>query len=138
MIASTTFIPGEATSLTAGGNQVDIPANFLDNPATFELLEGSADFFVAQAAARKIVTAFAFRVTDTTTGQRIAPFNKPVQWRFTAPQITAESAVFDTSPANPPAVTPNGVSPGVVEGQNHQSPLCDGWCRLAGPQPSNS
>ena len=66
-------------------------------------------------ANRPIVAAWAFRVTDPATGQRVGRFDKPVQWSVTDPRIGEGSAVYNTSAANPPVVTDNA-TPGTVTG----------------------
>jgi hypothetical protein len=121
--ATVEFTPGQATTVQAGPQQVDIPADFLDVPARFEFLEGDAAAFAPVSDGRAVVATFAFRVTNLQTGELVARFNKPVQWRITDGAIRAESAVFDTSPSTPPVVTPNSVSPGTVTGQTLAHPF---------------
>lgn len=121
--AQVEFTPGQAATLTAGGQRVEIPADALSVPARFELLEGDPTFFAPFVNGQQVVATFAFRVTNTATGERIAGFDVPVQWSITDPQIVAASAVFDTSPTNPPTVVPNGVSPGTVTGQTLAHPF---------------
>lgn len=102
---------------------MEIPADALSVPARFELLEGDPAFFAPYVGGQQVVATFAFRVTDLATGQRIATFTTPVQWSITDAAIGATSAVFDTSPTNPPTVVPNGVSPGTVTGQTLAHPF---------------
>src|SRR5690242_3161163 len=43
--ATVNFTPGQATSLTAGNQRVDLPADMLSKPVKFEFLEGDPSFF---------------------------------------------------------------------------------------------
>ena len=117
--ASVTFTPGQAATLTAGNQQVVLPADFISKTVTFELLTGDPNSFAPYLAAddkdKPIVVAWAFRVTDPATGQRVGRFDKPVQWSVTDSRIGADSAVYNTSAANPPVVTDNP-TPGTVTG----------------------
>jgi hypothetical protein len=117
--ASVMFTPGTAATLTAGNQTVVLPADFISKTVQFELLTGDPAFFKplleSDDQARPIVAAWAFRVTDPATGQRVARFDKPVQWSVTDPRIGEGSAVYNTSAANPPVVTDNSV-PGTVTG----------------------
>ncbi len=117
--ASVDFTPGTAATLTAGTQQVILPADFISKTVKFELLVGDASFFkpllAPDDAEHPIVAAWAFRVTDATTGARIGRFDKPVQWSVTDPRIGEGSAVYNTSAANPPVITDNSV-PGTVTG----------------------
>src|SRR5690349_23582767 len=117
--ASVTFTPGQAATLTAGNQQVVLPADFISKTVTFELLTGDPTFFQPLLAsddqARPIVAAWAFRVTDPATNQRVGRFDKPVQWSVTDARIGAGSTVYNTTAANPPVVTEN-TTPGTVTG----------------------
>lgn len=121
--AQVDFTPGQPAVLETERQRVEIPADALSVPARFELLEGDPAFFTPHVGGQQVVATFAFRVTDLATGQRIAAFTTPVQWSITDAEIGAASAVFDTSPANPPTVVPNGVSPGTVTGQTLAHPF---------------
>jgi hypothetical protein len=141
--ATANFTPGQATTVTAGDQKVDIPADFLSKPVKFELLEGDPSFFAQNLtgddAGKPMVTAFAFRVTDTSTGQLVGKFDKPVMWSITSGNITSESAVYNTSPANPPKITANP-SPGTVQGTTLSHPFGGagvGWI-VVGGAPSQS
>src|SRR5690349_6079452 len=73
--ASVMFTPGTAATLTAGTQQVVLPADFISKTVQFELLTGDASFFTplleSDDQARPILAAWAFRVTDPATGQRV-------------------------------------------------------------------
>src|SRR5437763_1073205 len=116
--ASATFTPGQAITLTAGTQSVQLPADFISKTVKFEFLEGSPSFFAPNLGAAQgmdIVATFAFRVTDPATGQLVGRFDKPVLWSITDPRITADSKVFNATPANPPTITANP-TPGTVQG----------------------
>jgi hypothetical protein len=139
--ASVTFTPGQAATLTAGNQQVVLPADFISKTVRFELLTGDPSFFQPLLASddqgRPILAAWAFRVTDVATNQRVGRFDKPVQWSVTDPRVAAGSSVYNTSPANPPAVTDNP-TPGTVTGTTFAHPFGGagvGWLAL-GPAPA--
>jgi|CXWL01.1.fsa_nt_gi hypothetical protein len=137
--ASADFTPGTATSVSAGGHTVKIPADFLSKPVTFELLTGDSATFAPYASGRQVVAAFAFRVTDKTTNTLVGAFDKPVAWSFSGPGVTTQSAVFDTSASTPPTVVPNGVSPGAVSGTSIAHPFkiaTVGWLVSNGTAPA--
>jgi hypothetical protein len=116
---SVTFTPGQAATLTAGTQQVVLPADFISKTVTFELLTGDASFFKPLLESddqnRPILAAWAFRVTDPATGQRVARFDKPVQWSVTDPRVADGTSVYNTRAANPPVVTEN-TTPGTISG----------------------
>lgn len=113
--ASADFTPGQATTVAAGTQRVDLPADFMGKPVKFEFLEGDPASFALDLApadqGKQLVAAFAFRVTDSSTGQLVGKFDKPVVYSITAPGITSDSEVYNTSPSNPPAVTDNPTAP---------------------------
>jgi hypothetical protein len=116
---SVTFTPGTAATITAGNQQVILPADFISKTVQFELLEGDPQFFAPLLAGddqgRPVLATFAFRVTDPATSQRVGRFDKPVQWSITDPSVTSASEVYNTSAANPPVVTKN-TTPGTISG----------------------
>lgn len=137
--ASVLFTPGQAATLTAGTQQVVLPADFISKTVKFELLTGDPNVFTPLLASddrsRPILAAFAFRVTDMATGQQIASFDKEVQWSVTDPRVAAGTDVYDTSAANPPKITENP-TPGTVSGTTFTHSFDgadDGWLAL-GPQ----
>ena len=139
--ATVMFTPGTAATLTAGTQQVILPADFLSKPVKFELLTGDPAFFQPLLAAddrsRPIVAVWAFRVTDVATNQLVGKFDKPVQWSVTDSRIGPDSAVYNTSAATPPVVTDNP-SPGTVTGTTLAHPFGGagvGWLAV-GPAPA--
>ena len=134
-----TFTPGQATALTAGSLRVAIPADLLTKSVKFELLMGDTAFFAPNPGAsqgKQLLAAFAFRVTDTSTGQLVGKFDKPVVFSITDPRITSDSEIYNTSPANPPNVTDNP-SPSTIQGTTLSHPFGGagvGWL-VASPAP---
>src|SRR5947208_2960941 len=72
---SVTFTPGTSATVTAGNQQVVLPADFISKTVTFELLLGNTSSFgtmlTGDDAGRPVVAAFAFRVTDVATNQLV-------------------------------------------------------------------
>ena len=137
---SVTFTPGQAATLTAGTQHVVLPADFISKTVTFELLTGDASFFKPLLESddqnRPILAAWAFRVTDPATGQRVGRFDKPVQWSVTDPRVADGTSVYNTSAANPPVVTEN-TTPGTISGTTFAHGFGGagvGWLAL-GPTP---
>ncbi len=124
--ASVTFTPGQAATLTAGNQQVVLPADFISKTVKFELLMGDPSSFAplltGDDVGRPVLAAFAFRVTDMSNNKLVGRFDKPVQWSITDPSIGSESEVYNTSPTNPPKVTANS-SPGTVQGNTLSHPF---------------
>lgn len=113
------FTPGTEATLTAGNQKVILPADFISTTVKFEFLEGDPAFFASNLAGDdkgdQVVATFAFRVTNTTTGNLVARFDKPVVWSITDPQIGPDSEVYNSTAANPPVITANPTK-GVVTG----------------------
>jgi hypothetical protein len=138
--ASVMFTPGTAATLTAGTQQVVLPADFISKTVQFELLTGDASFWQPLLASddkgRPILAAWAFRVTDPATGQRVGRFDKPVQWSVTDSRVAGETSVYNTTAANPPVITEN-TTPGTITGTTFAHPFAGagvGWLAL-GPAP---
>ncbi|SMC03606.1 hypothetical protein SAMN00768000_1171 [Sulfobacillus thermosulfidooxidans DSM 9293] len=114
VIAKTTFTPGQATSVSANGITVDIPANTFSTPVTFELLQGPIANFTANAPSSQApVTDFAFKVINNQTGALVGKFNAAVIAKITNSQINSASKYWDITPsgtyqANPIAPTITG------------------------------
>src|SRR4051794_35364920 len=115
---SVTFTPGQAMTITAGTQTVQLPADFISKTVKFEFLEGDPATFapnLGAATGMDIIATFAFRVTVTVSAQLVGSFDKPVLWSLPAPPKPASSAFSTTTPANPPVVTANS-TPGTVTG----------------------
>jgi hypothetical protein len=119
VIGTVDYTPGQTSTVSAGDQQVILPADFISKTVKFELLQGDPSFFASSLPitdqGRTILVAFAFRVTDTSNNQLVARFDKPVQWSYSDSDVVAGSAVYNTSPANPPVITPNA-APGTITG----------------------
>lgn len=130
VVGTANFTPGQATTLTAGNQKVDIPADFMSKPVKFEFLEGDPSFFAGGVGSDDMIVAtFAFRVTDESTGQLVEKFDKSVMWSITDPAITSKSEVYDTSASNPPKVTDNP-EPSTIQGNTLSHTFDgadDGW-----------
>jgi hypothetical protein len=113
------FTPGQATTLTAGNQKLDIPADLLTMPVKFEFLEGDPAFFAQNLTGddqgKQVLATFAFRVTDPATGQLVGKFDKPVVWSVTGSAIDSESEVYNVSATTPPKITENS-TPGTLQG----------------------
>lgn len=139
VVGTVNYTPGTTETITAGTQQVVLPADFISKTVKFELLEGDPAAFAASLPitdqGRTIIVAWAFRVTDTASGSLIARFDKPVQWSVTDTRIVTGSAVYNTSPANPPVVTANA-APGTISGTTLSHPFGGagvGWLVLGPP-----
>lgn len=139
VVGSVDFIPGTAQTISAGTQQVVLPADFISKTVKFELLEGDASFFTSSIPitdqGRTVIIAWAFRVTDTATGNLVGRFDKPVQWSVTDPRIAAGSEVYNTTAANPPVVVEN-TTPATISGTTLSHPFGGagvGWLVL-GPE----
>jgi hypothetical protein len=119
VIGTVTFTTGTTETITAGNQQVVLPADFISKTVKFELLQGDPAFFAPSLPVtdqgRTIIVAWAFRVTDVDANQLVGRFDKPVQWSVTDPQIAPGSAVFNSTAANPPVITANS-APGTISG----------------------
>ena len=119
VVGTVTYTPGQTETITAGNQQVVLPADFISKTVKFELLQGDPASFAPTLPitdqGRTIVVAWAFRVTDVASNQLIGRFDKPVQWSVTDPGIATGSAVYNTTAANPPVITPNA-TPGTITG----------------------
>jgi hypothetical protein len=126
VVGSVTFTPGQANTLTAGNQKLEMPADMISKTVTFEFLQGDPSFFAQHLEeddqGKPILANFAFRVTDTNTGQLVGRFDKPVVWSITDPQIGSDSEVYNVSAANPPKITENS-TPGTIQGNTLSHPF---------------
>src|SRR4051794_5753372 len=139
VVGSVQFSPGTTATISAGTQQVVLPADYISKTVTFDLLQGDASTFAASLPitdqGRTIIVAWAFRVTDPSTNQLISRFDKPVQWSVTDPRIAEGSAVYNATAANPPVVTANA-APGTISGTTLSHPFGGagvGWLVLGPP-----
>lgn len=140
VVGSVTYTPGQTETITAGTQQVVLPADFISKTVKFELLQGDPAFFAVSLPVtdqgRTVIVAWAFRVTDVATSQLVGRFDKAVQWSVNDPRIASGSAVYNTSPANPPVITPNA-APGTISGNTLSHPFTGagvGWLVLGPPR----
>lgn len=114
VIGSTDYTPGTAATVMGNSIAVALPAAFYANPATFDLLSASPDSFASIAGGRSVVSAFAFRVTDKTTGQLVGSFASPVLVAITDPAVTPQTIVLNVG-AGATAATVNGTPPTISD-----------------------
>ncbi len=70
VVATQDITPGQAVTITAGAFTVQVPADAFSVPVKFESLTGDVARFLANApSGEQPVLDFAFRVTNTQTGQ---------------------------------------------------------------------
>jgi hypothetical protein len=139
VVGTVDYTPGVTQTISAGSQQVVLPADFISKTVRFELLQGDPAFFAPSLPitdqGRTIIIAWAFRVTDVSTNQLVGRFDNPVQWSVTDPRIAPGSAVYNTTAANPPVITPNA-APGTITGTTLSHPFGGagvGWLVLAPP-----
>jgi hypothetical protein len=108
-VAQLIIEPDQAADVTLGDTRVQIPAGaFGAHPARFTLLMGQNSFFQPYApSGQRVIASFAFEVVDLITGEQILKFQKPVVYNLTRPEVSAQSAYWDTTPSAPPHVLKN-------------------------------
>ncbi|ADW21737.1 hypothetical protein CSW25_06740 [Thermus scotoductus] len=113
--ASLIVQPWDYMRLGLGGLVLTVPSGaFGQDPVRLEILTGDPAYWQAYAPqGEKVVFAFALRVTDLKTGQRILRFAKPLHFSYYGPAITPDSHYLDVSLTSPPSVAPNPVKPNV-------------------------
>lgn len=134
--ATTSFVPGTASILSAGGVNIQIPANAFNIPVTVELLQGSASSFQSSVpSGDAAVTAFALKVADPATNQLVPTFSAPVTARITSSQIGQTSQYLDVAPNG--AISANPI-PATISGTTLTHPIkaaTVGWV-VASPVPA--
>ena len=99
-----------ATTLSADGMTVTVPAGAFTGLVEFQLLEGSPTPYAQQVPAGSLpVLAFGFRVLDN--GQLVSTFQKPVMVSYTNPAIGPQSQYYNVLPDGKLALNP--VAPAV-------------------------
>lgn len=110
VVASTSFTPGQAATVSYNGISVAIPGTTFTAPVTFQLLEGPLSAFSAKAPAGQTPVAdFAFRVINPATGALIGTFNGAVKATVTNSQINQHSLYEDISTTG--AYSTNPIAP---------------------------
>lgn len=100
VVASTNFTPGTATSVSANGISISIPANAFNVPVTFDLLQGPVQNFAAHApSGQSPVADFAFKVVDQDTHTLVGSFSGAVIASITNSQINQKSEYLDVTTA---------------------------------------
>ncbi|WP_460171060.1 hypothetical protein [Thermus sp. FJN-A] len=111
--ASVILNPWDYLRLGLGSVVLTVPNQaFGKDPVRLELLVGNPATWQGYAPkGQKVIYAFALRVTDLVTGQRILSFAKPLHFSYYGSEITEKAGYWDVSFTNPPQVTPNPVKP---------------------------
>lgn len=100
VVASITIQPDQNAVLTLGNASIDIPPGTFGNvPVQFELLNATPSSWQQYVPnGQKILYAFAFKVTDLTTGSLIGKFSKPLIFYFSSSGITTSAEYLDVTP----------------------------------------
>ena len=108
VVATTNLGAGAAGTLHYGPITVAIPAGTFPAAVKFELLT-AAPASIQVPAGQSLVSALAFKVVDTATGQLITKFTKPIQVTVQSPAVTSASAGFSVG-ANGSLTASSGTS----------------------------
>ncbi|TFU17763.1 hypothetical protein [Thermus tengchongensis] len=111
--ASLIVQPWDYLRLGLGSMVLTVPSGaFGQDPVRLEILLGDPNQWQAYAPkGQKVLLAFALRVTNLRTGERILRFVQPLHFAFYGPAITPEAQYLDVTFTNPPNVSPNPVKP---------------------------
>jgi D-xylose transport system substrate-binding protein len=110
MAASQDITPGTATTIKAGPFTFDVPADAFDVPVKFEVLTGDLANFLSNTPQGEMpVLGFAFRVTNSQTGELIGKFNNPVMFAASAPSIVDKSMYYNISTDGMYTANPTGM-----------------------------
>lgn len=128
VVASIVLNPWDYLRLGLGGLILTVPDQaFGQDPVRLELLLGDPTFWQAYAPqGERVVYAFALRVTDLKTGERVLRFARPLHLSFYGEGIGEKAGYYDVTLTNPPQVSPNPVKPVIRVyrlGARHQT----GW-----------
>ncbi|MGC8905703.1 hypothetical protein [Thermus sp.] len=126
VVASIVLNPLDYLRLGLGNVVLTVPDKaFGQDPVRLELLTGDPTSWQAKAPkGQRVVYAFALRVTDLKTGERILRFARPLHFSYYGKEITAEAGYFDVSLTDSPQVSPNPVKPSIQVfrlGTRHQT-----------------
>ncbi len=109
VVASTSLAAGAAGSLSYGALTVQIPAGAFADPVQFELLQGPvASFQMGAPTGETVISDFAFKVVDETTGALVGTFLKPVTLTLMSADVTSQSVYYNVATSG--ALTPNPVA----------------------------
>ncbi|MFZ5991396.1 MAG: hypothetical protein ACOYW9_06475 [Deinococcota bacterium] len=105
--------PWEYLRIGMGSLVLTVPSGaFGRDPVRFELLSGDPKAWQEWVPkGQKVLLAFAFRVTDLKTNQRILQFAQPLHVSFYSQAIDPQAQYLDVTFTNPPTVTPNSIKP---------------------------
>ena len=101
VLVSQNIAANTAATITMDVFSVDVPDNAFSYPVKFEILSGEPIPYGGLVPQGQIpVLVFAFRVTDTETGQLVGEFANPVHITITDPEITSKSEYFNLTTDN--------------------------------------
>lgn len=112
VLAALYLQPGQSASVTvpdlyirgmpAGYMTIQIPSGAFKVPVKFELLSSSNMAWDKLVPSNlKVVAAFAYRVTDTNSGQLIGKIAEPLVYTVSDTMIDGHSVYWATTPTNP-------------------------------------
>ena len=110
-VASVNFTPGKKDSIKTNTYDIQIPSDAFKMPVRFVLLTGKTSNFSSNApSGEKPVLAFAFKVVNTSNGQLVGKFNKPVMFKAMSSSITSNSKYYNISPNGMYTNNPKGMT----------------------------
>ncbi len=109
LIASALVLPDQAVSVAIGPQTVTIRPGTFDMPVAFDVFSADPGMWQPMVQGRTVKAAFAFRVRDLATGNRIGMFKMPVMYSYTGSNAAATDVILNTTAANPAAITVNMV-----------------------------
>ncbi|WP_243029203.1 hypothetical protein [Thermus albus] len=113
VVASLLVQPWDYVRMGLGSLVLTVPSGaFGRDPVRLEVLTGDPSVWQAYAPqGQKVLLAFALRVTDLKTGERVLTFAKPLHFAFYSKDIRPQSLYLNVTFTTPPTVTPNPVKP---------------------------
>ncbi len=132
VVASTDLAAGAAGSVHYGAVSIGIPQGAFSQAVKVQLLQGPVmNFQSAAPAGQTVVTDFALRVIDPSTGQLIGTFLKPVTATLTQSDIGSTSMYDNITPSGQIMMNP---MPAAIHGDVLTHPIAAatvGWAVLS-------
>ena len=119
LIASALVLPDQTVMLAVGPQTVTIRPGTFDGPVAFDVFSADPAMWQPMVQGRTVKAAFAFRVRDLATGNRIGMFKQPVGYSYTGGNAAATDVILNTTAANPSVITVNMVPPTFDGKVNH-------------------
>ncbi len=113
-----TLAANAAGVVTAGAQSATIAANSYAVPVKFDLLVGDNANWqrILNNPAETVIATFAFRVTNTTTGQLISRGASGALYKLTDPRVNANTNIYVTTAANPAVATKLAATGNTIDG----------------------